>query len=95
MKMVILNDNKKDGLVVEYYPLTNIISREHYLVDGEVKGRVKEFYSNGQIKRTYFVEDEGFSGTSQEWWENGNERSITHEDSDGINKRWWVGGNSI
>ena len=39
MKMAILNDNKKDGLVVEYYPLINIISREYYLVDGEVKGR--------------------------------------------------------
>jgi len=98
--MAILNDNKKDGLVVEYYPLTNIISREHYLVDGEVKGRVKEFYSNGQIERTYFIKDGnkfasegGLSGISQQWWSNGNERSITYEDSDGINKTWYKSGN--
>lgn len=88
-----LNYNKKDGLVVEYYPLTNIISREHYLVDGKIKGRVKEFYSNGQIQSTYFIGDEGFSGISQEWWENGNKRSICYEDSDGTNKTWHINGN--
>jgi antitoxin component YwqK of YwqJK toxin-antitoxin module len=87
-----LDRNKKDGLVVEYYPLTNIISREHYLVDGKIKGRVKEFYSNGQIQSTYFIGDEGFSGISQEWWENGNKRSISYEDSDGTNKTWYRNG---
>ncbi|MDA0841227.1 MAG: toxin-antitoxin system YwqK family antitoxin [Planctomycetota bacterium] len=78
----VMKDGQRDGQFTEYWPGTTQPSRIIHFKAGVTHGLVKEFYSNGKLKRERSFKDEAAHGEDRIYDEAG---EVTHT------RYWWDG----